>query len=433
MGSSKFTPSPVSHITGIVHYITQVELNRGDPSVFVAASQGPDMRLLGFPSGANISGSGAGLSIEVASGAAIGECLERYSACIVDEENCFVDTCESLLERGCNAHNPQDWALFDPSQTVPYPMFSRETPIKWTRGWELLTKNDIYVPSCMTYLSSSDLLRAGGAKVLCPSVSTGCACSTLSDDSVLKGLFELIERDAFMIIWRSELRIPEVEIDRKSNLYAVFQNRFARAGLDYRIWQTTMDLGVPSFFGMLTDNRGGRPRTIVGGAAHCNPETAVLKTLCELVQGLTWMDFYKQAGNSTPIKADEIRTFTDRAVLYAFNDMSEAFAFLKNNNKIALSSINPWPTNPTNALMDCVLKLTSLGFNPAAIDITSNDVRECGFTVTRVVIPGLETMDGNHSLQLLGGTRWRDIPVKLGFSATPTSLESVNKIPHPYP
>jgi ribosomal protein S12 methylthiotransferase accessory factor len=50
-----------------------------------------------------------------------------------------------------------------------------------------------------------------------------------------------------------------------------------------------------------------------------------------------------------------------------------------------------------------------------------------------VLIPGLETMEGDHRIPFLGGCRWREVPFRLGRRASPSALENINPFPHPYP
>ncbi|MFD3002858.1 YcaO-like family protein [Pontibacter toksunensis] len=431
----QLVPSPVSPMLGLVTYLTEVELHSGDPNVFIAAARGPDMHSLGYKTGASLVGSGAGLCWEDARGAAIGECLERYAACIVESENLLISSYDSLINSNLNAHEPSTWALFDQSQKVPYPAFSNDLIIAWSEGWDLVTNKPIFLPANFAHLSSSPILREWGANLIGPAVSTGCACATSINEGLLKGFCELIERDAFMIVWRNSLPVPEVIIDEDTDLYQVYTSRFARPGLEYHIWCTTLDFPIPSFFGVLFDHRGAEMRMVVGGAANLDAEKAVQKTLCELIQGLSWLEYMGEQKKCIPIDFNDIHSFTDRALLYSTpRDLQKAYSFLfKNFKQVPLSSIKSKRGTADEMLQYCVDAVVNKGFQPSAIDLTTDDVRECGYVVTRVVIPGLETMDGDHRLQMLGGTRWRKVPMELGLLPSIQTIKNINPFPHPYP
>ena len=427
-------PSAVSPLTGVVPYVTEVEFGRGGPEVFVAAATGPDMAVLGYATGANVSGSGAGLRWESARDAAVGECLERYAACVIDSENLLIASYNSLIRSGRKAHRPSEWALFDNSQQVPYSIFSEDLVIAWTKGWNPITNEPTFVPACLAHLSANPVLRESGAELIGPAVSTGCACAPSVTESLLRGLCELIERDAFMIVWRNRLNIPEVKIDEGTALHKTYKSKFLKPGLEYRIWQTTLDFSMPSFFGILFDHRGPKKRMIVGGAANPDAELAAEKTLCELVQGLSWLEYVGKHKEDSSTDFDQIRNFTDRALLYAFRDLPDAYSFLFNHREpVLLSSITRKRAQADELLRDCLAEVVAKGFQPAAVDLTTDDVRKCGYVVTRIVVPGFETMDGHHRLQMLGGVRWREVPIKLGFLSTAPTISTLNSFPHPYP
>src|SRR4051794_30709832 len=138
-----------------------------------------------------------------------------------------------------------------------------------------------------------------------------------------------------MIGWRRMLSAPEVVIDPASRVYEIFLRRFARPGLKYHLLLTTLDIHVHSFLGVLIDQRKSRLRIVVGGSANLDAEVAATKTLCELAQGLTWIDQMSEATEVSPSGAGDvtipfgnIRNFTDRARLYGLSPPQGAFDFL---------------------------------------------------------------------------------------------------------
>ena len=267
-----------------------------------------------------------------------------------------------------------------------------------------------------------------------PGISTGSACAPTRSEALLKGLCELIERDAVMIMWRNSLSLPRVEIDSKSKIFDIFHKRFVRPGLEYFVFSTQFELPIPSFMGVVLDTRSGSPSVMVGGAANPDPEKAVLKTLLELVQGLKWKDTMKNQFIPEP-EFQNIRSFMDRAQLYATHFIPEAFAFLLDQKpSLKLSEIpNCDLGTPKDNLKYCVEAMKKLDLEILAIDLTPIDAADCGLSVVRVLIPGLEPMEGDHLAPFLGGKRWREVPVRIGLQSNTTSLESRNHYPHPYP
>src|SRR5262249_7257498 len=68
-----------------------------------------------------------------------------------------------------------------------------------------------------------------------------------------------------------------------------------------------------------------------------------------------------------------------------------------------------------------------------AVDITTLDVAECGLHVARAVIPALQPLDADYLHRFLGGTRLYEVPFRMRYTKSPTTIESMNPYPHPYP
>jgi ribosomal protein S12 methylthiotransferase accessory factor len=427
----------INPLTGIVKWTIEVPLERSDPEVFVVAAKTSDTSVFGCPTTAEINGSGAGLTIQKAYGAAIGECVERYASCFSNPEEWLYGSYNHLKDLGYDLIHPEKWALFHPQQwhqIVDEP-FSQATPVAWVKAESMTQKREVWVPACLVYMSSAKQFVQNDCKKIGPSVSTGTACANTRSEALLKGMYEVIERDAFIIMWRNRLSCPRVEINPENSLYAVFRKVFDRPGLKYNLFYTTLDLGVPSFFGYLQDLRRDPPAIVVGGAAHSDPQTAILKTLLELLQGLKWIDYLdKKLINNEP-GFSNIRSFDDRVHLYAFSDMQECFTFLQNSKKtIPLSDIKSIDKGNTHSnLRHCLSIFKESNLEVIGIDLTTVDAYTCGLHVVKVLVPGCEQIEGDHRYRFLGGERWRKVPVQLGLKSEETTLETLNPYPHPYP
>lgn len=439
VGRSEFQPPPhtlADPITGLLPYVAIAEMEKGDPDVFIAAADTVNTKLYGFPQEVTSKGSGAGLTYESARGAAIGEGIERYAFSIIHPEDLIFGSFQSLSEQGFMPISPKRWAIFNASQyaVMPIPSFEKDTQIAWTKAQSLTHQCDCLVPASMAYIPYAPVFPDQGEKVVTYAISTGSACARTRAEAMFKGICELIERDAFMILWRNRLPLPRVIIDPECALFELFHAKFDRPGLQYTLIQTTLDLEMPSFVGVVLDTRSNPPGIMVGGSAHPDPNRAALKTLLELVQGLKWKDFMKEPFAPEP-SFKNVRSFDDRAHLYAFNDLREAFGFLMEHpHEIPLSSIQPMDSgNAAADLRIWVDKLASRDLEVLAMDMTPVDAEACGLYVTRILIPGFETMEGDHLLPFLGGHRWREVPVQLGLQPLETSIDSINPYPHPYP
>lgn len=426
-------------LTGIVAFLGERECDPTDPDVFIVAAQSADLAVLGFaPAENRIVGSGAGLTYEQAFWAACGETVERYCAAIIPTEELMVGSYSELVAKGVPATGPGRWALFHPTQFpgLPVPQFTEELRIVWTRGRRLATGDPCHVPACLTYLApDAGHYRADDASLIGPSTSTGIACARSPLEAELKGLCEVIERDAFIIRWRGSLPCTRIEIDPASSIHALYQDRFVRPGLEYSIFETTLDLPFHSFFGVLRDTRHTPARILVGGACHPDPAQGVLKTLIELAQGFQWANHVRSREVSVANNFEAITSFESRMELYVFGDQPHAFDFLFGPcSSRPLSSLVSQERGDLKLTLDGALgQLAARNLDPVAVDMTSIDAEACGLFVVKVIIPECEGLEGDHAMQFLGGTRWREVPVQLGLRSAAMSIEARNPQPHPYP
>jgi ribosomal protein S12 methylthiotransferase accessory factor len=424
-------PAALSGVSGIVRHIVQSEMHRGDPDVFVVAAQTANLRAYGLPHEASSDGSGAGLRYTAARDAAIGECIERYACGIVHPEALVFGSYADLRAQGEQPVAPDDWALFAPEQyaTAPYAPFEHHTPLGWLRAADLRRWRTCLVPACLVYMPYSFPFADQGEVEIATAISTGAACAPRRAEALLKGLCELVERDAFMIMWRNQLRCPRLRIDPAGRLGKIFARHFARPGLRFELFDTRLDLAIPSFCGVMLDERRNPPAIMVGGAAHPDPERAALKTLLELVQGLKWLDHMGPRPIDPGPDYQNIRDFEDRVRLYAFGDMQPALDFLlAGDQTIDLADIPALGGHdPSADLGRCVELLAAAGMDVYAVDITPSDAAHCGYSIIKMLIPQAETMEADHRLPFLGGRRRREVPAALKRTA------GVNPYPHPYP
>jgi ribosomal protein S12 methylthiotransferase accessory factor len=421
---------------GLISRMSIVEMDPSDPSVFLVNAKLADLTTYGLPCGAGgHGGAGAGLTLDAATMAAVGEAVERYSLALVPTE-AICATVGELQRRGIPVCAADEWALFDESQysSVPFQRFNSDTPVAWIRAHELTADVESYVPCCLTHMPYVPLFP--DEKVIGYSISTGAATGRTAVEATLRGIMEVIERDAFMIVWRNRLSCPSITIDEHSPLHEVMKKRFSRPGLRYSLFLTSLDLPFHSVFGILHDNSGPVPRMTVGGACHFDPAEAVRKTCLELVQGMKWLEYMDEDQFTVVPRFSNVRQFEDRIRLYGFNDLHDTFDFLgKQDESVALSDLHDFfrPSDNEDALKRTCALLQGAGLHVYARDVTPVDVRACGLTVVKILIPQAVQMEGDFSLELLGGKRWQEVPVRLGCRSRQTELEERNPFPHPYP
>ena len=242
-------------------------------------------------------GGGSGPTTQNARAAAIGEAMERYSACVLDPDALVV---ASARELGSRAVDPARFALFSESQYrapgFPYARFDRDTRLAWIEGVTLPDGEPAWLPAQLVHLAGHE-----SEPPICRATSSGLACHASAADATLAALLELLERDAFMITWKARIAWPLLDWRGHGGISA-FERAFLRpTGLEWRAIDLSAFWDIPIAAAVV---RGGDAIGI-GAAAAVTVERAVTKALDEAARVRTWASALRASGEAAP-PADEI-------------------------------------------------------------------------------------------------------------------------------
>lgn len=371
-------------------------------------------------------GGGSGPTVQDARAAAIGEAVERYSACIVDPDACVV---ASARELGDRAVDPARFALFSETQYrtagFPYVRFDRDTQVAWIEGFSLPEGRPAWLPAQLVHLAGHE-----SEQPLCRTTSSGLACHASVGDATVAALLELLERDAFMITWKARLSWPLLDWGGHERL-TEFERAFLRpTGLQWRAIDLSAFWDIPIVAAVV---RGGDTLG-VGAAAAVTVERAVTKALDEAARVRTWARALRAHGQVAPF-ADEIEEFDDHVHFYADPRNASRVRFLDGSQRRRrVESVPAIRGTTTEARIERICRrLARRRITAYAVDVTAPDVREAGLAVVRVIAPELCALDVEHSARLLGGDRLYDEPLRLGVRERRLTEADINPDPHPFP
>jgi ribosomal protein S12 methylthiotransferase accessory factor len=371
--------------------------------------------------GTKHAGSGSATSRAAARAAAIGEAVERYSACWSDDADAVVAT---AVELGNRAVEPRRFALFSDRQHrslgFPYARFTEHTRVAWVPATSLPEREPALVPAQLVYLGWT--LRPGEERIA-HATSNGLACQVTSAAATFTALLELIERDAFMITWNARLSLPLLEWPHNLRLTA-FERRFVRpTGLRVSAVDLSAFWGVPCVLGVARSAIAGDAPFGVGAGAAATIERAVEKALDEAIRVRSWASALRASGRIPAREA--IREFDDHIQYYAYEEHAAAADFLDaSEERREIASVAP---------VEGIESITQRGVRAYAVDVTAPDVRAAGLRVVKVVAPELCALDVVHAFRFLGGRRLYDEPMRLGMRARPLLESEINPEPHPFP
>lgn len=413
---------------GIVREVIECVPEADDPKIYVLAAISSNSKFLGA-NDCNRSNSAAGLTYESAYRAAISECVERY--CSAFQSNIIYGTFNTLNTE-YDVLSPSKFPLYTEQQysevDFPYKKFDNDAYIGWTEIREISTNKGYLVPASMVYLpytidSQEDLIYH--------CVSTGLSCSTSLKEAILKGIYEVMERDMFSITWFNKISFPLFDINSDLEIKKLYDEVYKIQNCNYNLICSQNELGITTVIGALEDSKGG---VIVAAATRASQKEAVKKTLLELSQGrIAWKkEFIEGVEIDCLDDFSNIETLEEHVMLYTKKEMKSKAEFLYSNSE-RVPIFHKEFTSIDKELEFILEKLKSQGYDVYYKDLTTNDVAELGYKVVKVLIPGFVDLTVRHKYPLIASDRLYSIPVLLGLRNTAISVDELNKDPHPFP
>ncbi len=426
----------VSPYTGLVREVGELLSAPGDTRLIRLACR---LANLGVLTGVDVDLRPGGYAAgrELARAAALGEAAERYSACSVPEAEIVLAPASEL---GREAVAPERFALFRGDQYArpdfPFRRFTSSTPVRWIRGFSLPDGSPAWLPLQLVCLA-----RAGPAapeeERIGYTTSSGAACAASLEEALLRGLLELVERDAFCLVWYNRLSLPLLDIGREPELVAHARRYFEPAGTRFGGVDLSSFLGVPTVLGVVRGVPPDAGPLGLGAASATTAAEAWRRALAEAFAVHAWVRSVRLSGAEPQYRPDfaDIVTFDDHLLFYSTYEHAALTEFLDAGSaRVTIADVPPLEgAHALGWLETLCARLEEQGSCAYAVDITSPDIRRAGLHVVKVVAPELCPLDVAYEGRFLGGRRLYEAAFHVGLRAGPLEPDDVNPHPHPFP
>lgn len=432
---TRYLPDSLARVVsphgGMVRGLMSLPPDPGDPQLFLSLAVPSNPKMFGSKQHGLIDffASGMGHTLQEANTAAVAEAVERYCAAYVIPERTLLSSWEQLGE---DALHPQELPLFTKEQygqwQFPYKPFNEKSNIRWVEADSVTTGRKKWVPAAVAWDSYQP--QSDDEESICFGLMTGSAAGVTKEQAMIGGLLEIIERDAFMIMWYNSLSLPRLDI-RNHPISEPFRALFDESRFELTIVDTTSDIGIPSSFGLLKTKDG---KVSIGGSARMNMEDSVRKTLMEISQLFI--------GNKTQIYSKSLPSLLPHQIVdyglrlpyYEQPFAYEELAFTTASPEVKLMD-GLQATQETEAQrLDFLIKqLAAQGLEALCVDITTEDARELGLHVVKMIVPGTVQLPRSENERLTTSKRIYETPVRLGLREEAISPQDMNRSPHPFP
>jgi YcaO-like protein with predicted kinase domain len=266
--------------------------------------------------------------------------------------------------------------------------FHFDLPILWIEGRDLLADEPLWLPYEVVHTRYVLPLPTGSGCF--PASSNGLASGNHLLEAINHGIAEVVERDSTSV-WnqldrasRDRTRIDLSTIDDDDCVKVL--DALERADLAVAAWDTTTDVGIASFYCLITDRRYENAHSGAGAGAHPSRAVALLRALTEAVQVRTTYI----TGSRDDLRPDE---FTPPAIE---QKLRRAQALMSDGG--SPRDFRDVPTYDSQTCADDLAwmldRLRAVGIEEVvAVDLTR---AKLGMPVARVVIPGLEGPDDHE-------------------------------------
>ena len=328
---------------------------------------------------------GKGATVEQAKASAMMEGFERYSAERQDKdsERTFVDTYNNIKKGLSNVDN-----ALDPKDLLLPKNYGNEnvenSRLEWIEAEDIISEESIYVPSNAVFHPYIPTREVSPSPIAIFKGNTnGLASGNIIEESVLHGIFEVVERDAWSIFEltkrnKKEISQDTIENDTINELLEKFHNQ----GIDIKLMDITADLKITTVAASADDTVLKDPALLtLGVGTHLNPEVAVIRALTEVAQS--------RATQIHGTREDTIRADFMRKSGYEHMKRMNRHYFQKEEETINLGDIEDKSSHSIKRDIETSIEeVRKAGFNQILYtDLTREEI---GINVARVIIPKAE-------------------------------------------
>ncbi|MBY0227835.1 MAG: YcaO-like family protein [Gemmataceae bacterium] len=358
-----------------------------DPAVALHAALGPEGR----------TGSGAGWDRDSARDACHGELIER-ALCRPLPRDFSILSSHREWPLDEPAVEPSRWVLFHPEQYAlpgfPYEPFTEDAVVRWTCCRDAGTGQPWWVPEELVHLEA----RPGERHRLGRSASTGLSCGRGPVPVLLRGLQEVIERDALTGAWWGRYPLEEWPEDEVFGLLdPSIPPRLRRPNLRWRFYRARSPFSQHVALARCDGEDGEGWAVRFGSACRETLAASWAKALLEAAQCIPYVrHLRRERGGERGPPAD----FAAHALHYTLHPEQMACTVAE----------DPAPRVPLVASPEETLEVLRerLGRPVLFRDLTPPGISSevPGWRVLRVVVPGLQPLHGDHRFPHLGGPLW---------------------------
>jgi ribosomal protein S12 methylthiotransferase accessory factor len=273
----------------------------------------------------------------------------------------------------------------------------------------------------------------GGREFFAHTNTNGLGGGIDFESAALAGLYELVERDAYMITWLARLPVPRIDFTDSTGMAAEIRRHYKRFGVETITFDLTTDVRIPVVMAVAFDSTGALPAAAVGLGCDLDPAKALDRAMMEIVQVRSGLvPYFRQTPPPEVLRLyEEVRSLDDHAAFAANPANRHEFDFL-GEKRILLTDLPDRSQGSVEGnLRFCCEQLEAVGANVAFVDLTMPDLDPFPVRIVRAIASGLQPIHFGFGEERLGGQRPFAVPRLLGYASRDLIESDLNPCPHP--
>jgi ribosomal protein S12 methylthiotransferase accessory factor len=375
---------------------------------------------------------------------AILEMLERYSNMWPKKRIKRIRSSYNKLTE--EAINPRDFILNNQAITKltndKYYIYTDDLEFDWVEGYSLVNKKRVLVPEQLVYFDIDEVKSDVNRFVF--ETSNGAALGGSLQEAILFGLFEIIERDSFLIAWYNKLELTRIKLDSivddkiKSIIKYINNVKY-----DIHLFDATMESNIPSIICLaINKDKEAIVSSYLAAGAHINPIKAIEGALVEVISSIpvyekSFANKVEQARKlySNP---DLVQQMEDHVLLYSLPEAIQSYNFLLNSKREkTMEELYPqWKDfcqeySITKILKHVLKQVTKYNKDVIVVNCSNNLIKKYDLYAVKVMVPGMLSMTFGQQNKRINEERVKRIPVICHYREKEN--ETLNLYPHSFP
>ena len=368
--------------------------------------------------------------------AALAEAQERYIWLTQDDyfASPAYATVSDMARKGAYISPEKIVGFSDSERGASTRVLRADARYLWIQGKSLVKKSNVFIPAqVVSGARRKERWKSGEEPIIRSKNTIGLATWPEKVGAELGGALEVIEREAYMVMWLNQLTLPRYSIESLVAADPEIKKIFAmceRYMLKPHVIPMITDAPTHAIAVILEDTSGHAPRFSIGLNAHRSISHATLKALSEATRARRGYRQWLNSGNtwdsSTPVAKIGHR---ERLYYWALPENAKHLEFLIRGKAVSYEP-KPWEKDSMDEHLGRIIKwCADKGFDMISVPLTSSKKNSTNWHIHMIVMPELQPTYLTEDTQALGGMRWKEVPKLFGYKPRATPF---TERPHPF-